>query len=65
MRVGHHQVAVDRADRQPGRPAVRVLRRLPAANEFAVGVEHLDAGRHVDDVELILVVDRIARGLLN
>ena len=24
----------------------------------AVGVEHLDAGRHVDDVELVLVVDR-------
>ena len=58
VRVGDHQVAVDRADRQAGWPAGLLFGRLPTADEVAVGVEHLDAGRHVDDVELVLLVDR-------
>ena len=34
-----------------------MVRRLPDPQEIAVAVEHLDAGRHVDDVELVGIVD--------
>ena len=58
VRFGDHQVAVDRADRQAGWPTAVLFGRLPTADEVAVGVEHLDAGRHVDDIESVLLVDR-------
>ena len=57
VRVGDQHVALA-VDAQAGRPAVLVHRRLPAADELAVGREDLDAGRHVDDVEQIARVDR-------
>ncbi len=56
MRVGHQHAAFV-IDRQAGRLARFVVGRLPAAQEVAVGVEDLDAGRHVDDVEPVLAVD--------
>ena len=41
-------------DGQARRPAVDACRRPPAAQVLAVGVEHLDAGGHVDQVELVV-----------
>ena len=56
MRVGHHQVAVA-IEAQAGRLAVGVVGRGPTAEERAVGLEDLDAGGLVDDVELLVAVD--------
>src|SRR3954463_4033888 len=58
MRVCDHEVAVDTANREPGRAAGFLLWCLPTADEVAVGVKHLDACRHVDDVKLVVGVDR-------
>ena len=56
MRVGDQNVAVRPIDMPVGLPmawsGVCQLRK-----EVAVGVEDLDAGGHVDDVELIFAVD--------
>ena len=56
MRVGHQNVAVA-ADRQAGRLAVVVGGRLPLAKELAGRGEDLDAGGHIDDVEVVVAVD--------
>jgi hypothetical protein len=58
MRVGNHQIAFAHVPREARRPSVRVLWGLPTANVFTVCVEHLDPRGHIDDVQLVFVVDR-------
>ena len=63
VRVGDEQVAVA-VDAEARGPALFVDRRLPVAEVIAVGVEDLDAGGHIDDVELVLGVDGDRAGFL-
>ena len=56
MRVGDHEVAVA-IEAQAGRLAVGVVGRGPTAEERAVGLEDLDAGGLVDDIEQAVAVD--------
>ena len=44
-------------DRQSGGLAHRVVGRAPAAEEIAVGVEDLNMGLHVDDIQQIVGID--------
>ncbi len=57
MRVGHHQIAVV-GECQPCGPAVFPLGHPPRPEEVTIAVEDLDPSRHVDDVQLILIVNR-------
>ena len=63
MGVGHQDVAVA-ADRQARRLAGLVVGVCHFAQEMAVGGEDLDAGGHVDDIEVIVAVDGHGAGLL-
>ena len=56
MRVGDEQIAVA-IEIQSRRAAVIVSRRLPLVEIIAVGVEHLNAGRHIDDVKAVARID--------
>src|SRR5439155_70449 len=57
VRIADNEVAVA-VDAQPARPAVAVVRRFPAVLQImAVAVEDLNAGREVNEIEMIVSVD--------
>ena len=56
MGIGHQETTLP-IDRQTSGTAVRMHRRLPAAEKFSLGSEYLDTSRHIDDVDLIFGVD--------
>lgn len=56
VRIGDKQIAVA-IEVQAGRAASVVGRSFPLVEKVAVGVEHLDPGRHIDDVEPIAGID--------
>lgn len=57
MSVGDPDVAV-LGDAEACRPAVDADGGLPAAKVFSVGIINLDAGGHVDEINLVAGVDR-------
>ena len=63
MRIAHDHIALAtwigrRIDAQAAGPAVAVIGRVPGdAEVFAVAIERLDAGRHIDNVEPIIRPD--------
>src|SRR5437016_2613551 len=56
MGVGDGEIsfAIDRHTRGP---TIVVYRGLPRTNEIAIGIEDLNPGSHVDDVNQIVLVD--------